>query len=166
MSTNGHSLIGSIEDIYGYGPALREWAAHEAVVPLDIVPCAHGVYALDICPAFAECEGTRLLDHATWWWHPGDPPFLLAHTYLDALVIAAGEYRLRLPHGLVAFVDQPGDGWYGNGTLSVRFEMGDPWLSYPSPLEDALAPHAPAWDPRDPRCTGALASAPERASCL
>lgn len=84
--------------------------------------CAHGLLRLG--RRFpCGCGGyRRLLDHANIWVRGGTPAVLLAHSYLDLAEVTEQANAYATEHRLVVVVGDPADGWYGAGTVPVRFE--------------------------------------------
>lgn len=119
----------------------RAWALDQRHLLADGLPaCAHGLYLMTSCPGLAGCRGRfKQLDHARIWV-PATPadgrPFVLSHPYSSEISDETAAYADA--HGLAApSYPQFGDGWYGNGTLPIRFTLPEDWPLWP--IEAAAA---------------------------
>ena len=128
----------------------RQWAlANRFVLADGIADCAHGFYAMSMCPSIsARCGGFRFMDHCHIWIP--DPvrdgsPFLLAHPYdfNEEKLDEARSYAKA--HGLTLKVwtqeEQPYNGsnpyfnwnWYHKNTTAIQMSMPPPedWPVWP-----------------------------------
>jgi hypothetical protein len=133
----------------------RAWALDGHYLLADGIPkCAHGLYLLDSCPGSTCRSRFPQLDHASVWVPTGPTaevrPFLLSHPYAKTISDDTSTYAKA--HGLTArSYPEFGDGWYGGGTIPVRFTMPAHYPFWPIEAETLtlLATQPVAWPDDD-----------------
>lgn len=136
----------------------RSWALKLHVLLVKGVPaCAHGLYLMDMCPTGSNCCGA--FDHTTLWMpdrgpgsrlaaNPPERPFLLTQPYMKAIPPSATTYARA--HGLRVSSWPKLDGWYGHGTLPIRFSLPENWPMWPIEREaEAMFSARPVLWPED-----------------
>jgi len=102
------------------------------------------------CPA--TCWGEIGFDHTTMWTRTDRlaDPFILTQPYVDEIPPRMVAYAAH--HGLTVEVSED-DGWYGHGSLPIRFDMNASSSAFAWPLQAKLAQllalYPPRWDGAD-----------------
>lgn len=105
------------------------WIRHHGVTLVQTYKCCEHVLQRLRCPPktrYRRCEERDHMatDHAQCWQRPDGTRFLLAHVYDFPERAIANAWHWAEPRGLVV-VSDPADGWYGYGTVPLRYELAD-----------------------------------------
>lgn len=127
-----------------------EWALrHRYYLAKSVAPCAHGLYAMHLCPSGAGmgCRNLAELDHANVWVPQTDMesgrsrPFILAHNYTSRRDVSDKTFAYAQAHGLTVDVYPELDTWYGEGTLPIRLSIPHGWPLWPIERLSILLQH-------------------------
>jgi len=131
-------------------PHCQEWAvARKLMLVGGVANCAHGLYSMISCPA--NCWWKVELDHTSVWTQTDGQvdPFILTQPYVQEIPQAMTAYAAH--HGLDVEVSED-DGWYGHGTLPIRFDMKSA-AAFAWPLQAKIAQlltlYPPGWEGAD-----------------